>query len=98
MGIWSKVHLSRFFRGLEKDSMLPARATASEKDCKDAQSNSTHALQELKDAMQQHKALQQAAAAAETHAADAAQCQAEHAEENAALRQEIQVRTLRTSG
>lgn len=47
--------------------------------------------------MQQHKALQQAAAAAETHAAEAAQRQAEHAEENAALRQEIQVGTLRTS-
>ena len=69
----------------------PRSRTASEKDCQDDQSNSTHALQELKDAMQQHKALQQAAAAAETHAAVAAQRQAEHAEENAALRQEIQV-------
>lgn len=77
--------------------MLPACTTASGKGCQDDQSNSTHALQELKDAMQQHKALQQAAAAAETHAAEAAQRQAEHAEENAALRQEIQVGTLRTS-
>ena len=76
--------------------MLPARATACEKDCQDDQSNSTHVLQELKDAMQQHKTLQQAAAAAETHAAVAAQRQAEHAEENAALRQEIQVGSLRT--
>ena len=76
--------------------MLPAHATASEKDCQDDQSNSAHALQELKEVRQQHKALQQAAAAAETHAADVAQRQAEQAEENAALRQEIQVLTLPT--
>jgi ATP/maltotriose-dependent transcriptional regulator MalT len=63
--------------------------------CQGDPSKSLHALQELKDAMQQHKALQQAAAAAKTHAADAAQRQAEHTEENAALRHEIQVRLMR---
>ncbi len=54
-------------------------------------------MQELKDAMQHEKVLQEAAVSAQSQAQDASQHQQELAQENAALRHEIQVSIKTTS-